>query len=145
MTWSGLSVHAGGEHTVTLTLSIADALKKKVTSITNDGVRATSAQGPFTTGSPVVTTLAPPFAMSVAPAAITDGGKAGTSVSYHVGVTNLGFTTDTLQPRFDGRHVRGQLLRLDVHDARDRDTSGARRSDGGCVRQGRGAASSERR
>jgi hypothetical protein len=76
-------------------VSIADALKKNATSITNDGVRATSAQGPFTTGSPVVTQLAPPFAMSVAPASLTDGGKVGTSVSYHVGVTNLGFTTDT--------------------------------------------------
>jgi uncharacterized repeat protein (TIGR01451 family) len=95
VTWSGLSVNAGASTKVTLTVNIADALKKKVTSITNDGVRATSAQGPFTTGSPAVTTLAPPFAMSVAPAAITDGGKAGSSVSYHVGVTNLGFTTDT--------------------------------------------------
>jgi hypothetical protein len=95
VTWSGLSIAPGGSVSVTLALNIDDALKKKVTSITNDGVRATSAQGQFTTGSPVVTQLAPPFAMSVAPASLTDGGKVGTSVSYHIGVTNLGFTTDT--------------------------------------------------
>ena len=95
--------------------------RRRSTSITNDGVRATSAQGPFTTGSPVVTQIAPAYAMSVAPASQTDGGKAGTSVSYHVGVTNLGFTTDTLHARVGRRHLPGQLLRL--RPARRRETT----------------------
>ena len=95
VTWSGLSVASGGSVTLNLTVGIADALKKKVTSITNDGLRATSAEGPSTTGSPVVTQLAPPFAMSVAPATATDGAHAGASATYMVGVTNQGYTTDT--------------------------------------------------
>ncbi|MEA2217793.1 MAG: hypothetical protein QOJ35_419 [Solirubrobacteraceae bacterium] len=49
VTWSGLTVPAGGGVSVHLTVSIAGALKNKVKSIVNDGVRATSAQGPSTT------------------------------------------------------------------------------------------------
>jgi hypothetical protein len=76
-------------------VSIADALKKKVTSITNDGLKATSAEGPSTTGSPVVTTLASSNAVSVSPATQTGAAHAGSSVDYTVGVKNLGFTPDT--------------------------------------------------
>ncbi len=95
VTWSGLSVGSGGSISLHLTVGIADALKKKVTSITNDGLTATSAQGPSATGSPVVTPLAPAFALSVAPATQTDGARAGSSVTYIVGVTNQGFTDDS--------------------------------------------------
>ena len=95
VTWSGLSVAPGGSISLHLTVGIADALKKKVTSITNDGMTATSAQGPSTTGSPVVTPLAPAFGMSVAPATQTDGARAGSSVTYIVGITNQGFTDDS--------------------------------------------------
>ena len=95
VTWSGLSVASGGSITLNLTVGIADALKKKVRSITNDGLRATSAEGPSTTGSPVVTPLAPPYAVSVAPATQTDGARVGSSVTYQVAVTNLGYTSDS--------------------------------------------------
>jgi uncharacterized repeat protein (TIGR01451 family) len=95
VTWSGLSVASGGSVTLQLTVGIADALKKKVTSITNDGMRATSAEGPSATGSPVVTPLAPPFAVSVAPATQTDGAHTGSSVTYTIGITNQGFTDDS--------------------------------------------------
>jgi uncharacterized repeat protein (TIGR01451 family) len=95
VTWSGLSVPAGGSVTVHMTVSIADAIKNKVKSIVNDGVRATSAEGPFTTGSPFVTPIAPPYAVSLAPTTQTDGGRAGTSVPYTLTVRNLGFNADS--------------------------------------------------
>src|SRR6266540_672709 len=94
-TWTGLTVPAGGSTTVHLSVSIAPALKNKATTIVNDGMRATSAQGPFTTGSPVVTAIAPAYAVTVAPASQTDGGRPGTTVSYPLTVKNLGFTTDS--------------------------------------------------
>ncbi|HEY6203532.1 MAG TPA: hypothetical protein VI056_10865 [Candidatus Limnocylindria bacterium] len=75
-------------------MSIADAIKNKVKSIVNDGVTVTSTQGPYTTGSPFITPIAPPYAVSVTPATQTDGGKVGTSVSYNVTVKNLGFNSD---------------------------------------------------
>jgi uncharacterized repeat protein (TIGR01451 family) len=95
VTWSGLTVPSGGTTSLTLTVSIADALKKKVTSITNDGMKATSAEGPFTTGSPVVTTLASSNAVSISPATQSGAAHAGSSVDYTVGVKNLGFTADS--------------------------------------------------
>ncbi|MDP9281365.1 MAG: hypothetical protein M3P38_04625 [Chloroflexota bacterium] len=95
VTWSGLTIAAGGSITVHFTVSIADAIKNKVKSIVNDGVKVTSSQGMFTTGSPFITPIAPPYAVSVTPATQTDGGKVGTSVSYTVTVKNLGFNTDS--------------------------------------------------
>ena len=64
-------------------------------SIVNDGVKVTSAQGPFTTGSPFITPIAPPYAVTLAPATQTDGGKVGTSVPYTVTVSNRGFNADS--------------------------------------------------
>jgi uncharacterized repeat protein (TIGR01451 family) len=93
--WTNLTVPQGGSTSVQFTVSIADALKKKVSSIVNDGMKATSAQGPFTTGSPFITPIAPPYAVSVSPATQTDGGKGGTSVAYHITVKNLGFNSDS--------------------------------------------------
>jgi uncharacterized repeat protein (TIGR01451 family) len=95
VTWSGLSIPSGGSVSVTLSVSIADALKKKVTSITNDGLTATPTEGPSTTGSPVITTLAQPFGVNVTPSTQTDGNRAGSSVNYTVGIQNLGFNTDS--------------------------------------------------
>jgi uncharacterized repeat protein (TIGR01451 family) len=95
VTWSGLSIPAGGSVTVHMTVSIADAIKNKVKSIVNDGVRVTSAEGPSTTGSPFTTPIAPAYAVSLAPAAQTDGGRVGTSVPYTLTVKNLGFNADS--------------------------------------------------
>jgi uncharacterized repeat protein (TIGR01451 family) len=93
--WTNLTVPQGGSTSVQFTVSIADALKKKVSAIVNDGIKATSAQGPFTTGSPLITPIAPPYAVSVSPATQTDGGKSGTNVDYHITVKNLGFNSDS--------------------------------------------------
>ena len=95
ITWTGLTVPAGGSVAVHLTVQITSSLKSKVTSIVDDGYSATSAEGPSTNGSPHVTPIAPAFAVSLAPATQTDGARAGTSVTYTVTVTNLGFTTDS--------------------------------------------------
>jgi hypothetical protein len=76
-------------------VSIANAIKNKVKSIVNDGVKVTSAQGPFTTGSPFITQIAPPYAVTLAPATQTDGGKVGTSVPYTLTVSNRGFNADS--------------------------------------------------
>jgi hypothetical protein len=92
-TWTGLTIPAGGSVTVHLGVRIASS--QKLTAIVNDGVRATSAQGPFTTGSPVTTPIAPAYAVSLAPATQTDGGRPGTAVTYPLSVKNLGFTTDS--------------------------------------------------
>src|SRR6185503_20776159 len=88
-------VAAGSSISVQFTVSIADAIKKKVTSIVNDGTKATSAQGPYTTGSPFITPIAPPYAVTIAPATQTDGGKVGTSVPYTVTISNRGFNADS--------------------------------------------------
>jgi uncharacterized repeat protein (TIGR01451 family) len=95
VTWTGISVAAGDSVTREFTVSVANALKKKVKSIVNDGLRAVSAQGPSTTGSPVTTPLAPPHAVGISPATQTDGGRVGENVNYTVTVTNLGFSEDS--------------------------------------------------
>jgi uncharacterized repeat protein (TIGR01451 family) len=95
VTWKGLSVPAGASKQVTLSLTIAAALKKKVGSIVNDGYQATSAQGPSATGSPVVTPIAPDHAVTLAPATQTDGAHVGQSVTYPVTVANRGARTDS--------------------------------------------------
>jgi uncharacterized repeat protein (TIGR01451 family) len=95
VTWSGLSVPSGGNVTVSLTVNIANVLKKKVTSITNDGLKATADGGFAITGSPVVTKLASPYAMSASPATQTGAAHAGSSVDYTVGIRNAGFTPDS--------------------------------------------------
>ncbi len=77
VTWNGLSLPAGATKQITLTVTIAAALKKKVASITNDGYQLTSAQGQGASGSPVITPIAPDHAVTLAPATQTDGAHVG--------------------------------------------------------------------
>ena len=93
--WTGLSVPAGGSIVVHLTVRIKPSLSSTVKSIIDDGFVATSAQGPSATGSPTVTPIAPPYAVSLSPAAQTGGGHTGQSQSYMISITNLGFKTDS--------------------------------------------------
>jgi uncharacterized repeat protein (TIGR01451 family) len=95
VTWSGLTVPSGGSVSVKFTVSIADALKAKVSSITNDGMQASATGGFSVTGSPVVTPIAPQYAVSAAPTSQTGAAHAGSSVNYTVGITNLGYTPDS--------------------------------------------------
>ena len=99
--WTGLSVPKAdadgqpGVMQVTFKVSVASALSSDVTSITNDGVTVTSAQGVGTTGSPFTTAIAPQYAVALAPATQTDGGRGPVNVDYHVNLTNLGYATDS--------------------------------------------------
>ncbi len=95
VTWPAVTIPAGSSITHTFTVSIADALKNKVKAIVNDGFRADAAGGFYTTGSPVVTPIANPYAVSVLPVTQTDGARTGASVDYVVHVKNLGFTPDS--------------------------------------------------
>jgi uncharacterized repeat protein (TIGR01451 family) len=110
VTWSGLGIPAGGSVSVTLTVSIADALKAKVSSITNDGMQASASGGFSVTGSPVVTPIAPQYAVSAAPASQTGAAHAGSSVDYTVGITNLGYTADSYSLSSSGGSFRVSFL-----------------------------------
>ena len=93
--WIGLTIAPGASVSVHSTVSISNALNKKVASIVNDGVVAKTTDGFFTTGSPVVTLLAPPYALTLSPATQTDGGKVGTSVPYKLTIENDGSNADS--------------------------------------------------
>jgi uncharacterized repeat protein (TIGR01451 family) len=95
VTWSGLTVPAGGNVQVHVSVKVASTLPSGTTSLVNDGVNVTSAQGVGTTGSPLVSPLSPPNAVTLAPAAQTNGGQGPTDVDYHVTLTNVGFKDDT--------------------------------------------------
>ena len=95
VTWSGLSVAAGGSIALHLRVLIDPGLKSKTTSIVDDGFKATSAQGPSANGSPVVTSIAPAFALSLSPASQTGAAHTGASQTYIVTLRNLGFMTDS--------------------------------------------------
>jgi uncharacterized repeat protein (TIGR01451 family) len=94
VSWSGLTVPVGGSVSVHLTVRIDPELDPEIKSIVNDHFRSTSAQGPFASGSPTVTTIAPPFALTIRPASQIDGARQGKSATYMVTITNRGFTTD---------------------------------------------------
>jgi uncharacterized repeat protein (TIGR01451 family) len=91
-TWTGLSIPAAGSILVHLRVQISPSFTG--TSIVDDGYAATSAQGPSTSGSPVVTPIAPAYAVVVTPATQTNGARPGNSVTYHVTLKNVGFNTD---------------------------------------------------
>jgi len=95
VTWPAVDIAAGSRITRTFTVSVADALKNKVKSIVNDGFRADASGGFYTTGSPVVSSISDPYAVSATPATQTTGAKVGNSVDYFVHVTNLGYNTDS--------------------------------------------------
>jgi uncharacterized repeat protein (TIGR01451 family) len=95
VTWPAVTIAAGGSITRTLTVDVDDTLKNKVKTIVNDGYRADASGGFYTTGSPVITPIADPYAVGVSPATQTDGTKVGESVDYIVQVRNLGYTTDS--------------------------------------------------
>jgi uncharacterized repeat protein (TIGR01451 family) len=94
VTWSGLTVPAGGDVQVHFSVTVNSTSKKAVSSIVNDGITVTSDQGVGTTGSPFVTPIAPPHAVGVAPATQSNGGKGPADVDYHVTVSNRGFNDD---------------------------------------------------
>ncbi len=105
VTWTGLSVAAGASVNLTFEVNIGAALKNKVKSITNDGIVVTSAEGPGTSGSPTITPIAPAYDVSVTSANSNGAARAGSSVSYHVTVKNLGYNSDTFNLAATGTYA----------------------------------------
>jgi uncharacterized repeat protein (TIGR01451 family) len=95
VTWSGMTIPAGASKQLTLSVTIAAALKKKVASIVNDGYHATSAEGVSAAGSPVITPIAPDHAVTLTPATQTDGAHDGQSVTYPLTLRNAGARADS--------------------------------------------------
>jgi uncharacterized repeat protein (TIGR01451 family) len=108
--WSGLTVPAGGSTSVTLTVRIASPLASSVTSIVNDNIAVTSAQGAGTSSSPHVTPIAPAHGAVVAPATQTDGTRVGQSLDYHVSVHNVGFLADSYHVGVSGNTFPTSVL-----------------------------------
>ena len=111
--WFGKTVPAGGSIDLHFTVNIASALKKKVFSITNDGITVTSAEGPGTTGSPTITNIAPPFAVTLTPASQDQQNRVGTSVTYPLHLENRGFNTDSYTLTTSGGTFPTQLFQAD--------------------------------
>jgi uncharacterized repeat protein (TIGR01451 family) len=111
--WTGITVAAGSSVDLHFSVSIANALKKKVASITNDGITVTSAQGQGATGSPTITPIAPPYAVTVSTGNANGVAKAGESVSYHVSVKNLGYTTDSYDVSTTGGTYTASIFQSD--------------------------------
>ncbi len=95
VTWSGVSVPAGGSVDLHFAVRISPSLPDTVKAIVNDGITVTSAQGPDATGSPHSTPIAPAHDLSVTPAAQRGGAHTGTSATYTEHLTNLGYQPDS--------------------------------------------------
>ena len=95
VTWPAVNIAAGDSVSRTFSVDVASALKHKVKALVNDGYRADAAGGFYTTGSPAITPIAPPYGVGVSPATQTDGTRVGESVDYTVHVTNLGYMSDS--------------------------------------------------
>ena len=73
--WTIPAIAAGASAQVHFQVSISDALKKKVSAIVNDGVKAVSAEGPFTRARRSSRDIADPYKVAVTPATQVDGGR----------------------------------------------------------------------
>ncbi|HEV8596213.1 MAG TPA: hypothetical protein VGR23_00715 [Candidatus Dormibacteraeota bacterium] len=93
--WTGLSIPRAGSVSVHLRVQVDPGLKSQVRSIVDDGFGATAAQGVSATGSPTVTPIAPPYAVTISPASQVDGARVGNSVNYQVTLNNRGFNDDS--------------------------------------------------
>ncbi|MDT7573196.1 MAG: hypothetical protein QOE05_3370 [Actinomycetota bacterium] len=91
--WSGLSVAAGAEKVLTLVVHVDPGFTG--TSIVNDRVDVTSTNGVLTSGSPRVTTIASPRAVTLTPATQTNAARSGESVTYPVTLHNSGYLADS--------------------------------------------------
>jgi uncharacterized repeat protein (TIGR01451 family) len=90
--WRGLSVPPGGAVTVDFTVKIANGVTSPIVS---DGLTVRSDQGVDATGSPHTVPIAPPHAVTAAPAAQKGGARVGTNATYSVHLTNNGFLPDS--------------------------------------------------
>ena len=100
VTWRNLTAPTGdpaaggGKLVVHLVVKISPELSSTVKSIVDDGLSVRSAQGDSATGSPTVTPIAPPFAVSISPSSQTGGAHTGQAQTYTETIKNLGYKTD---------------------------------------------------
>jgi uncharacterized repeat protein (TIGR01451 family) len=115
--WQNVSVAAGASVDLHFSVSIASALKKKVGSIVNDGIVVTSAAGPGTTGSPTITRIAPPYAVSLTPANQAQQQRPDSSVTYGLHLRNLGYNADSFAMTTSGGTFVSHLFEADCATA----------------------------
>jgi uncharacterized repeat protein (TIGR01451 family) len=115
--WQNVSVAAGDSVDLHFTVSIASALKKKIGSIVNDGIVVTSTAGPGTTGSPTITRIAPPYAVSLTPANQAQQERPGSSVEYGLHLRNLGYNSDSFAVTTSGGTFVSHLFEADCTTA----------------------------
>jgi uncharacterized repeat protein (TIGR01451 family) len=95
VSWSGLTIPAGGSVSLSLTVRISPSLKKTVTQIVNDRITVNSAEHASTSSSPHATPIAPAHGAALTPATQTDGAHTGQSVDYTVHLRNTSFNADS--------------------------------------------------
>jgi uncharacterized repeat protein (TIGR01451 family) len=95
VTWTGLSVPAGGQLVLHFSVTIAANLSASVTGIVNDGIAIHGDGGVSATGSPHTTVIAPPHGVSMDPTAASGGAKDGAQATYIEHVTNQGYQSDS--------------------------------------------------
>jgi uncharacterized repeat protein (TIGR01451 family) len=105
VTWNGLTIAARGSVTVHYRVNITSALKKQFTSIVNDGIVVTSAQGPSTTGSPTITPIAKAYEVRVTAANQKGAARPNVTISYPLTITNLGSNNDSYNVSATGTYA----------------------------------------
>ncbi|HET6817312.1 MAG TPA: hypothetical protein VFH66_08840 [Mycobacteriales bacterium] len=95
ITWSGLTIPAGGSQVLHVTATIDPNLDSSVTEIVNDGLHVTSDQGASTSGSPHVTPIAPQYAADVTPTSEVRTAQLTTTATFSYTVRNAGYTAES--------------------------------------------------
>ncbi|MDH2416529.1 hypothetical protein [Nocardioides sp. CER19] len=93
VSWSGLTVPAGGSVSVTFRVTIAASLPASVTSIVDDGLHVGSAQGVDANGSPNVKAMSAAHSVAVSGSTL-EGARVGTAASFAEHLTNRGYQPD---------------------------------------------------
>ncbi len=93
--WQGLTVPAGGQVQVHLSVRIDIPLPASTNAIVNDGITVEGSGDVGTSGSPHTTAIAPAYALSLAPASQAGGARVGTSLTYPLHLANLGYSADS--------------------------------------------------
>ncbi|GAA1960190.1 hypothetical protein GCM10009798_19720 [Nocardioides panacihumi] len=104
VSWSGLTVPAGGSVSVSFTVTIASSLPASVTSILDDGLHVGSAQGVDANGSPVVKAISPAHSVVVSGSTL-EGARVGTDASFAEHLTNKGYQPDSYAVAASGGSV----------------------------------------
>ena len=95
VTWSGLTIPAGGSQVLHVTATIDSNLDSSVTEIVNDGLHVTSDQGASTSGSPHVSPIAPQYAAEVTPTSEVRTAQLTSTATFTYTLRNAGYTAES--------------------------------------------------